>query len=353
MLDERTRKSFPIADPEPSAFGAAAGTRDWVAEFRREQAHLIRTAPGDGASRLLPYGVGGALALALTVALTTVLPTRFPGAAAPGDRAASAPAVPRMPASELAEAREEGLTFDLARARQEAEAARAAHAQDAETLRAAHAREIEALRAAAAEAEAAAEAKGGLLARDLESARAGLAAARRQAADADAQAAESRGRSERLAGQLAEVEARARAERAGSEAALAQATRERDEARTRLAETARATPPPDTDATTVEPAATPQPVDWTLFSLRLAPAEDASATAPLVRDPQRAGSDQKGAERKAARRARASTPVRTDSAPRAERPGRTRAGTARAPAATGGPEPAPPLPGVGLAEPDA
>lgn len=357
MLDERTRKSFsrtdpPRTDPGTPAFAAAAETRDWVAEFRREQAHLIRTSPGAGASRLLPYGIGGALALALTVALTAVLPGHLPGTTVPGEKAASTPTLSREPASELAEAREEGLTFDLARAHQDVAAARAAHAQDIASLRAAHAREVEALRAAAAEAEAAAEAKGGVLARDLETAQAGLAAAQRQTAEATAEAAAGRDRSEQLARQLVEAKALAGEGRAGLEAALAQTARERDEVRTRLAEMALATPPPE--ATKPEPAAALQPVDWTLFSLRLSPAEDASTMPlPAMRDPQRLGPDRKGADRKAGRRARDIMPGRNDPAPRADRPGRTKAGAARGPAATGGTEPALRLPEIGLTEPDA
>ncbi|GLS52805.1 hypothetical protein GCM10007886_09880 [Methylobacterium gregans] len=357
MLDERTRRSFARSNPGTSAVAAAADTRDWVAEFRREQAHLIRTAPGAGASRLLSYGVGGALAVALAVTLTTVLPVRPSGSAAPGDRPVSVTSLARAPATELAEAREEGLTFDLARARQEVEAARAAHAQDVGALRAAHAREIEGLRAAAAEAAAGAGAKGNVLAHDLETARAGLAAAQRQAAEADAQAAEGRGRSEQLARQLAEAEAWARESRADVEAALAQAARERDEARARLAETAQTTPPRETAAPGSEPVAAPLLVDWALFSLRLSPAEEAPTSAPpILQDPRRTGSDQKASDqkasgRKAGNRARGHAPVRNDPAPRADRPGRTKAGATRAPAPPGDLELR--LPGGGLIEPDA
>ncbi|AWN36256.1 hypothetical protein [Methylobacterium radiodurans] len=340
-----------------SARTAPADSRDWVTEFRREQAHLIRAAPRRGPPRLLSYGAGAALAAALTIGLATLLPVHFRGSPVSPDSAVPAPVATGPAVAELADAREEALRFDLARtqqelarSRQQAEAARLAHLDEVESLRSAVARS-EADGARAKEAQTAAEARGGGLARDLEAAQADLSAARRDAEGARAEAAAERDRFEQLDRHRFEADARALAQRADSEAALARAVRERDEARTRLAEVAQA-------ATIRGQAAAsrpnPQPVDWTAFDLRLSTDE---ASLPAAQPPPRAGPDRQGTgpERKTSRRPREATGDRAGPAPRVGSGGRPRVGAERAPAASQGSRPAPDshLRGPVAADPDA
>lgn len=332
MLDERSRTSSSALLPASPAPAVSAETRDWVAEFRREQAHLIRPAPRRGPSRILSYGIGGTLAAALALGLALALATLLPGILPAHRPVAAGPTAPIPATTELADAREEALRFDLGRARQEAEATRAAHLREVEALRAAAARS-EAGRERAEEARTTAEARSGGLARDLDQARADLATASRERADARAEAAEERARAEQLARHRAEADVLAQERGAAAETALAQTARERDEARARLAEPAPAFPAPAPVAVT-PPA--PRPVDWSLFSLRFTEGPRISgdeAPAPTVREPRRPEPD-----RKAGRRARETAADRGEAAPRAGRAGRTKAGAERPPAARPAPD---------------
>lgn len=341
MLDERSCTSSSAPLRATSAPAVTAETRDWVAEFRREQAHLIRPAPRQGPSRILSYGLGGTLAAALVSALVLALATLRPGILPAHRPVAAGPTAPVPATTELADAREEALRFDLGRARQEAEAARAAHLREVEALRAAAVRS-EAGRERAEEARTTAEARTGALARDLDRARADLAAASRETVDARAEAAEERARADQLARHRAEADVLAQERGAAAEAALAQTARERDEARARLAETAPLAPAPAPVAAT-PPA--PRPVDWALFSLRVpgesprdSPRESArisgdEAPSPTVREPRRPEPD-----RKAGRRPRETAADRSEAAPRAGRGGRTKAGAERPPAVRPAPD---------------
>ncbi|MBE7244614.1 MAG: hypothetical protein INR63_06665, partial [Actinomycetospora chiangmaiensis] len=69
MLDDRARAPSLHLGQRTTAAAIPAEPRDWVAEFRREQAHLIKPAPRPGASRILAYGLGAALAVALAAGL--------------------------------------------------------------------------------------------------------------------------------------------------------------------------------------------------------------------------------------------------------------------------------------------